>query len=244
MVFREGIVVLVVDEALSKFEIALIAAALIGEEEVLGKRVGFIPGISDILVWPARFLLRTTERFFGEMRQHRLRRAFEYLQSIWILGEFVRINEAAASLIERVSGKSVVDVELAGWLDRLAKCPDEPVNFLLSRFRTSDRVRARQPGQVLAEAVSGNEAVKIVFVVEVVGVVVPAAKVRPRSRHSLALAKRLEQPVLVQMEKNLVIVVKLDPERAFEQLYAGIRKDRKTRRNGRSRRPGPHRKRP
>src|SRR5215467_11791525 len=74
LVFSKCIVILVVNKAFSEIEVALVTAALISEEEVFRERIGFIPGVSDILVWPTRYLFRPAERFLGQMRQHCVRR--------------------------------------------------------------------------------------------------------------------------------------------------------------------------
>ena len=54
-----------------------------------------------------------------------------------------------------------------------------------------------------------DESMEIVFFIKVVPIVVPAAHVRARSWHSLALAERLEQAIFVEIEKQFVIATKV-----------------------------------
>ena len=231
LVFCERVVILVIDEALSEIEVAPISAALIGQKEVLGKRIGFVPSIGNILVWPPRLLLGTAQSLFRKMRKHCACRPFEHLQSDWIGGQFVRIDQATAGFVEGIAGQPIINVKLSSWLDGFGKGPHQPMNFCLRRLRTRNRVGARQSRQVLAKAVPRNESVKIVFVVEIVRIVVPAAKVRPWGGHSLTLTKWLQEAILIEMEKHLMILLKLSAETTVKKPYAGIRESGKRRRN-------------
>src|SRR5215467_13709377 len=92
LVFRKCVVILVIKEAFSEIEVAFVATALICEEEVFGERIGLIPGISDIFVWPARLLFRPAESFLGQVQQHCVCGSLKHLQSNRIGGKFVCID--------------------------------------------------------------------------------------------------------------------------------------------------------
>src|SRR5207248_5075649 len=64
LVSCQRIIILVIDEAFSEFEIAFVAAALIRQEEILGKRVSFIPRIGNVLVRPPRLLFSAAQSLF------------------------------------------------------------------------------------------------------------------------------------------------------------------------------------
>src|SRR5882724_796034 len=99
------------------------------------------------------------------------------------------------------------------------------MHFLLCWLRSGHRIGARQAGNILTKGVSGDEGMKIIFFVKVIGVVVPASKVGAGCRHALALPKWLEQTVFVQMKKQLVILVELGAKGAIEELYVRVRED-------------------
>src|SRR6516165_3371368 len=80
---------------------------------------------------------------------------------------------------------------------------------------------------------SGDEGVEIGLFVEVVSIIIPAAHVGARSGHALAFAKRLEQGIFVEADKQLVILIKLSTKGALEQLNARIAENGKRRRYGR-----------
>jgi hypothetical protein len=68
--------------------------------------------------------------------------------------------------------------------------------------------------------------VKIVLLVEIVAVVVPAAHIGAGSGHTLANAEGFEEAVFVEIEEELVILFELGAERAVEELDLGIAEDR------------------
>jgi hypothetical protein len=80
--------------------------------------------------------------------------------------------------------------------------------------------------------------VEIGFVVEIVRIVVPTAKIWPGSGHPFTLTEWLQETILVEMEKHLMILVKLSEEGAVE-LHTGIRENGEPWRNWRSWRFGP-----
>ena len=73
---------------------------------------------------------------------------------------------------------------------------------------------------------SGNEGVEIFRRRKVVGIVVPSTHVGAGSGHPLALAKRLQQRVFIQMQKEVVIMVKLLAQQSIKQLHLGVLKYR------------------
>src|ERR1017187_952787 len=103
------------------------------------------------------------------------------------------------------------------------------MHLRLCGFRASSRIGWWQAGDILAEGMTWNEAVKIVFGVEIITVVVPAAEVRTGSGHALPMPKGLEQAIFIQVQEKFVVVFKLLAEQALEQLHLRILKDRKRR---------------
>src|SRR2546423_12088608 len=101
------------------------------------------------------------------------------------------VDQATTSLVKGVSRQPVVHVKLPGWLDGCAKCAHQSIYFLLGRLGTGHGIRARQAGEVLTKAVSRDEAMEVVLVIEVICVIVPAAQVRSGSREPLPLTERL-----------------------------------------------------
>jgi hypothetical protein len=59
---------------------------------------------------------------------------------------------------------------------------------------------------------------KIVGRIEIGIVVIPSTHVGAGGRHARSLAERLEQCILVQMQKQIVIAIKLFTQGTFEQL--------------------------
>ena len=73
---------------------------------------------------------------------------------------------------------------------------------------------------------AGDESVEIIFFVEVVGIVVPAAHIRTGSGEAFTLAKRLEHGVFVEFQKCFVIVDELFSEGAVQELHLRIAEQR------------------
>jgi len=80
-------------------------------------------------------------------------------------------------------------------------------------------IGARQPGKVLTKRMSGNEPVKVILLVKVVRIVIPATEVGAGSRHPLTLAKRFEQPILVEMKEQFMVLVELQTEGPVQELH-------------------------
>src|SRR5215471_13837403 len=106
------------------------------------------------------------------------------------------------------------------------------MNLLLRQLGTGRGISARQAGEILPKAVAGDESMKIFRWAEVVGVVVPSTHIRSWSRHTLALAKRLQQSVFVKVEEHIMVVVELLPQQTGEELYLVVGKDRQRRLHG------------
>src|SRR5215469_16336826 len=101
------------------------------------------------------------------MRQHCVRRSLEHCQSDWIRSEFVRINQATASFVERIARQPIINVKLSSRFDGFAEGPHQPMHFCLCWLRARNGISAGQPRQILAKAVARNESVKIVFMAEI-----------------------------------------------------------------------------
>src|SRR5881296_3624950 len=147
------------------------------------------------------------------MRQDRFGGPLEDFEGVGIRGKFMSVDEPTAGFVEGVTGQAIVDVELSGGLDGLAKSAHEAVDLGLRFFRSGHGVSASQAGNVLTKRMPGDECVKIVFFVEVVSIVIPAAHVGAWSRHSLALAEGLEQAIFVEIKEQFVILIELRAER-------------------------------
>src|SRR5580700_4121042 len=163
------------------------------------------------------------------MRQNRGRGALQNIEGNGIRCKFMSVDETAASFVEGVAREAVVDVELPGGLDRLGKGAHETLNFFLRGLRSGHGIGASQAGKVLAERMSGNEGMKIILLVKIVGIVVPASEIGAGSRHSLTLAERLEQPIFIEIEEHLVVLIKLSAEGTIEQLDFRVAENREWR---------------
>src|ERR1700723_2120355 len=124
------------------------------------------------------------------MRQHGLRAAPEHVKRGGVSGEFVRVNQAAAGLVEGVGRQAIVHIKFSGWVHSRAVAADQTLHFFLRGLRTGNGVGARQARKILPETVSGDESVEIVHGTEIVGVVVPAAHVWADRTETFALAER------------------------------------------------------
>ena len=142
------------------------------------------------------------------------------------------IDETTAGFVECVARQPVVNVELPSGLYGLRKGAHQPVNFFLRWLRSCHSIGARQPGKVLTKRMSGNEAVKVILLVKVIRIVIPAAEVGAGSRHPLTLAKRFEQPIFIEMKEQFMVLVELQAEWPIQELHVRVSKDRKCRDDG------------
>src|ERR1700722_1338500 len=76
---------------------------------------------------------------------------------------------------------------------------------------------------------AGDKRVKIVLLIEIVGVVVPAAHVGTRRGHSLALTEGFEEAVFVEIEEQRMVLVELVSEGAVEELHVRVTENRELR---------------
>src|SRR5205807_4020412 len=137
-----------------------------------------------------------------------------------------------AGLVEGVAWQPVVNIELPRGLYGLRKGTHQPVNFFLRRLRSCHSIGARQPGKVLTKRMSGNEPVKVILLVKVVRIVIPTTEVGTGSRHPLTLSKRFEQPILVEMKEQFVVLLELLTEGPVQELHIRVSEDRKWRDDG------------
>src|SRR4051794_22250687 len=185
------------------------------KKKVLGKRVGFVPGVSDALVRTSA-LLRPAQRLFWQEWQHGLSGAPVHIERIRALRELVRIDQSATGFVICVRREMIVNVKLSRRLDGFCKATNQAVNLLLSGLGSCNRIGASKPGKILPKAVPGNEGMKMLRRAKVVCIVIPAAHVRPRRRHSLALPKRLEERVFVEVQKQIMVMIELFAQQSFE----------------------------
>jgi hypothetical protein len=129
------------------------------------------------------------------------------------------IDETTAGFVECVAWQPVVNVELPRGLNGLRKGTHQAVNFFLRRLRPRHRIGSRQPGKVLTERMSGYEPVKVILLVKVVRIVIPATQVGAGSRHPLTLAKRFEQPILAEMKEQFMVLLELQTEGPVQELH-------------------------
>src|SRR5437667_6481277 len=138
------------------------------------------------------------------------------------------IDETTAGLVECVAWQPVVNVELPRGLYGLRKGAHQAVNLFLRRLRSCHSIGARQPGKVLTKRMSGNEAVKVILLVKVIRIVIPAAEVGAGSRHPLTLAKRFEQPIFIEMKEQFMVLLELLTEGPVQELYIRVSEARKS----------------
>ena len=133
VIFRQSIVIVLIDKSLPQIAVALVAAALIGKKEILGQGVGFIPCIGDGLM-RSSFLLGSAQGLLREMRQHCVSSSLEHLQCDRVRRKFISIDKATASLVKGIARQAVIDVEPPGRLYRLGKSAHQAMNFFLRRL--------------------------------------------------------------------------------------------------------------
>ena len=142
------------------------------------------------------------------------------------------IDETTAGFVECVAWQPVVNVELPSGLYGLRKGAHQPVNFFLRWLRSRHSIGSRQPRKVLTKRMSGNEPVKVILLVKVVRIVIPTTEVGTGSRHPLTLSKRFEQPILVEMKEQFVVLLELLTEGPVQELHIRVSEDRKWRDDG------------
>ena len=131
LVIRQGVVELVINKTFRQFSVIRVATPLIGEEEVLRQRIGFIPRECNGLV-RARFLFGPAKSLLRQVGQNSSSRASQNVQGVGIGSEFVRIDQAAASFIEGIARQAIVHIEFPRRADSFRKAFHQAMNLLLS----------------------------------------------------------------------------------------------------------------
>ncbi len=160
--------------------------------------------------------LGAVERLGREPRQDGVGGFVEHGESVGIVRELMRVDEAAAGLVEGVGREAVAAIEAGdcGW----SKAADEAMNLLLRRRVASYGISAREAGEILPEGVTGDVAGHVFGRIEVGRRGVPAAHVLARRGLAGELAEWFEETVVVEVQIEIVLVMELLEERAFKQL--------------------------
>src|SRR5712692_5101699 len=116
------------------------------------------------------------------MGQNRVRTAVKNIKGDGIRRKFMGIDKTTACLVEGIAWQPIVNVELPRRFYRLRKGAHEALNLFLRRLRSGHGVGASQSGKVLTKRMSGNERMKIILLVKVIRIVIPAPEVGARSR--------------------------------------------------------------
>ena len=188
---------------------------MVSQKKILRQSVGLVPRVSHALV-RAGTLFGAAQCFFGKIWQRGLSCTPVHVERIWALSKFVRVNQATAGLVVSVGRQMIVNIKLSRRLDCFRECVDQAVNFFLRWLGPGNRIGAGQSRKILPEAMSGNESMKLVRRIKVGIVVVPSPHVGTRSGHARALAEWFEQGVLIQIQKQIMIAIKLFTEWSFE----------------------------
>src|SRR5580692_5098203 len=116
--------------------------------------------------------------------------------------ELVRVDQAAGKLVVGVGRKPVTREKLGLGVERLPVAFHQAIDFRLRRFISRHRIGTRQSREILPEAVTGDEAMKVVLLQAEAGKVVPASHVFARRRQTGNLTEDLEQAVVVEVQKT------------------------------------------
>ena len=121
-------------------------------------------------------------------------------QSIRIMRELVRIDEAAVGFLERVTWQRISIVKL--WRDGLGKSAHQAMNLCLGGLIAGGGVIARQPREILSKGVTWNVAGHVVRRIEFLGPAIPAAHVRSRRGQAAFWRKGLSRASSSRARKN------------------------------------------
>src|SRR6516164_1358902 len=144
----------------------------------------------------------------------------------------MRINQATRKLVVGVGREAVIDKELGLRVQSFRVSLHQSVDLGARGFGPTDCVSTGQAGEILPEAVAGNEAVEVVPSQTEASQVIPPAHVFAGGREARDLAKYLQQTIIVQIRKTGMILIKLPFHRSFKQLNVGVREGGQRRRNG------------
>src|SRR6266851_187544 len=153
------------------------------------------------------------------MWQNGVRGSLEDIEGDRIRCKFMSIDETTARLVKGVAWQAVIDVELPGGFYCLGKSAHQAMNLLLRGLRSGHCVSASQSGKVLAERMSSNERMKIGFLVEVIGIVIPATQIGAWRRQPFTFPKRLQQTVFIEIAEQFMVLVELETEGAVKQFH-------------------------
>jgi hypothetical protein len=209
----------VLQEALGELAVTRAGSTLVGEVEVFRKRISLVPGPGDIFV-RAGCHLRAIESLRRKERQDGVCGVVEDGEGLWIVGELMRVDEAAVGLVEGVGGDAVVFVKL--FADGGGEAGDETMDLGLRRLVAGDGIGARETGDPLAEGVARNIAGHILRWIEEAGGGVPATQVFAGSGLAGELTEGLEDAVLVEVEKESMVLLELHEHGAVEELHVFI----------------------
>src|SRR3984885_5973464 len=216
-IFRERTKVGVVfEKTLGELPVAGASSALVSEIEVLRQSVGLVPGPRDVLVGTGSHLF-AIQGLRREERQDCVSGPIEDCQSLWIVGELVGIDEAAVGFVEGIGRDAIVAVELLANGGREGR--DETLHLRLSWLVAGDGVGARKAGEPLAEGVAGNVPGHILRRIEERRRRIPAAEVFTGSGLAGELAGRLKHAVLVEVEEESMVLLKLHEHPSLEELH-------------------------
>src|SRR5260370_218935 len=97
------------------------------------------------------------------MPQHCVGTARQYLKRLRVPGKLVGIYEAEAYFVECVSRQMIIHIEFACQINGPGVGVNQAVYFLPGSLGACHRVCPGQSGEVLPEAVAGNESMKVLF---------------------------------------------------------------------------------
>ena len=138
------------------------------------------------------------------------------------------VDEPDDQLVVGVRGQGVVVEEARG--DGLGILAHQPRDLVLFNRVARDGVAPGQARQVLTEAVTGDESVPVGRApvlgidVEVGRLIVPTAHVGAGSRLARAHPEGLEQPIVVDVQEQPLLLLELREHRSFAQLHRSVGK--------------------
>ena len=141
VIFGESVVILVIDEALTEFACSVCRRCAGKREKNFRAACRFRPRCRRWILCGRASCSARLSAFSGRCGRTASVARFRTSSAFGIGGKFVRVDQAAAGLVEGVAGQAIVDVELAGGLDGFAKGADE--DGALWPASASNRLRHR-----------------------------------------------------------------------------------------------------
>src|SRR5580704_10091721 len=192
-----------------------LAAALICEEQIFWQSVGFVPGKGGVLVWAGTLFL-ARQSLLGQIGDDGAGEFLMNLHCQGILGKLVRINQPARELVIGVRRQSITRKEFRLRIERFSVAFYKTIDFRPRSFRSGDCVRPCKSRKILPKTVACDEAMKIIPLQAEAGQVVPASHVLTRRGQARNLPENLEQPVIVEVQETVMILVELLLHRTVE----------------------------